>query len=45
MDVSDGSGPFYAGMYSMIEEPSDEMISGQQFEEGGNLYKVHRSAK
>ncbi len=37
--VDFGEGPTYFGLYTMIEDPSDEML-GQQFDDdAGNLYK------
>ena len=37
--VDSGQGPTYFGLYTMIEDPSDEML-GQQFDDdSGNLYK------
>jgi hypothetical protein len=36
--VDAGEGPVYFGLYTMIEDPSDQML-GDQLTEGGNLYK------
>ena len=37
--VDYGSGPIYYGLYTMIEDPSDEMLESQFSDKGGNLYK------
>jgi len=34
-----GQGPVYMGLYTMIEDPSDEMLEAQFGDGGGNLYK------
>jgi spore coat protein CotH len=34
-----GEGPVYFGLYTMIEDPSDEMIEAQFEDDSGNLYK------
>lgn len=34
-----GEGPVYFGLYTMIEDPSDEMLGVQFDDDGGNLYK------
>jgi spore coat protein CotH len=37
--VDFGSGPIYFGLYTMIEDPSDQMLASQFGGRGGNLYK------
>jgi spore coat protein H len=37
--IDTGSGPVYWGLYSMIEDPSDQMLTYQFEDDGGNLYK------
>jgi spore coat protein CotH len=37
--IDTGSGPFYMGMYTIIEEPDDHMIDAQLGNDSGNLYK------
>ena len=37
--VDHGEGPVYFGLYTMIEDPSDEMLDVQFEDGGGNLYK------
>ncbi len=37
--VDFGTGPVYFGLYTMIEDPSDELIGVQFDDDGGNLYK------
>jgi spore coat protein CotH len=39
IDVGDGNGPVYWGLYSMIEDPSDQMLDEQFTDGSGNLYK------
>ncbi|MET0340297.1 MAG: CotH kinase family protein [Polyangiales bacterium] len=34
-----GSGPEYWGLYTMVEDPSDQMITAQFSDDSGNLYK------
>ncbi len=34
-----GEGPVYMGLYTMIEDPSDEMLEAQFGDDSGNLYK------
>jgi spore coat protein H len=37
--VDHGDGPVYFGLYTMIEDPSDKMISHEYPDASGNLYK------
>jgi hypothetical protein len=37
--VDVGAGPVYFGLYTMIEDPSDELLGVQFDDDGGNLYK------
>lgn len=37
--VDSGNGPVYWGLYSMLEDPSDEMLKAQFEDSDGNLYK------
>lgn len=37
--VDFGEGPVYFGLYTMIEDPSDEMLGVQFDDDSGNLYK------
>lgn len=37
--VDAGEGPVYWGVYTMIEDPSDQMIEAQFADKSGNLYK------
>jgi hypothetical protein len=37
--VDVGAGPVYWGLYTMIEDPSDQMIEAQFEDKSGNLYK------
>ena len=37
--VDVGDGPIYFGLYTMIEDPSDEMLGAQFGDDDGNLYK------
>lgn len=37
--VDYGEGPVYFGLYTMIEDPSDEMLDAQFADGSGNLYK------
>jgi hypothetical protein len=37
--VDAGEGPVYWGLYTMIEDPSDQMIEAQFEDKSGNLYK------
>jgi hypothetical protein len=37
--VDAGEGPVYWGLYTMIEDPSDQMIEAQFADKSGNLYK------
>jgi spore coat protein H len=37
--VDAGEGPVYWGLYTMIEDPSDQMIEAQFKDKSGNLYK------
>lgn len=37
--IDTGTGPFYMGMYTIIEEPEDHMIETQVGDDSGNLYK------
>jgi spore coat protein H len=37
--VDVGGGPVYWGLYTMIEDPSDQMIEAQFADKSGNLYK------
>ncbi|MBT6179844.1 MAG: CotH kinase family protein [Deltaproteobacteria bacterium] len=37
--VDFGEGPTYFGLYTMIEDPSDEMLETQFDDDSGNLYK------
>ena len=39
IDVNDGNGAVYWGLYSMIEDPSDQMLEEQFGSDSGNLYK------
>jgi spore coat protein H len=39
IDVGDGNGAVYWGLYAMIEDPSDQMLDEQFGSESGNLYK------
>ncbi|MGD1831448.1 MAG: CotH kinase family protein [Spirochaetaceae bacterium] len=39
IDVNDGNGAVYWGLYAMIEDPSDQMLSVQFGSDSGNLYK------
>jgi hypothetical protein len=39
VDCGDGEGPVYWGLYSMIEDPSDQMLEEQFTDDTGNLYK------
>lgn len=39
IDCGDGDGPVYWGLYSMIEDPSDQMLDEQFSDGSGNLYK------
>lgn len=34
-----GEGPVYFGLYTMIEDPSDDMLTAQFGDDSGNLYK------
>jgi spore coat protein H len=34
-----GNGPFYMGMYTLIERPEDHMLDSQLVDDSGNLYK------
>lgn len=42
--VDNGSGPVYWGLYTMIEDPSDEMLKVQFDDNDGNLYKPEGEA-
>jgi spore coat protein H len=37
--VDSGSGPTYWGLYTMIEDPADQLIEAQFNDKSGNLYK------
>ena len=37
--VDSGEGPVYFGLYTMIEDPSNKMLSSQFDDDSGNLYK------
>ena len=37
--IDTGSGPVYWGLYTMIEDPSDQMLTYQFEDDSGNLYK------
>ena len=39
VDVSDGNGPQYWGLYTMIEDPSNKMLDSQFADASGNMYK------
>jgi spore coat protein CotH len=39
IDVGDGNGSVYWGLYAMIEDPADQMLSQQFGSNSGNLYK------
>lgn len=39
IDVNDGNGAVYWGLYAMIEDPSDQMLTEQFGDDSGNLYK------
>ena len=42
--VDFGEGPVYFGLYTMIEDPSDEMLAAQYGSADGNLYKPEGDA-
>ncbi|MET0389431.1 MAG: CotH kinase family protein [Polyangiales bacterium] len=37
--VNAGSGPVYWGLYTMIEDPADQLVEAQFTDKSGNLYK------
>ena len=39
MDIGDGNGPVYAGLYTMVEDLSNKFLDSQFKDDGGNLYK------
>ncbi|MCO4762323.1 MAG: CotH kinase family protein [Myxococcales bacterium] len=39
LDIGDGKGVFYAGLYTVIEDPSDAMLEREFGDDSGNLYK------
>ncbi len=39
LDIGDGKGAFYAGLYTVIEDPSDAMMTRIYGDDSGNLYK------
>jgi spore coat protein CotH len=39
LDVGDGNGQVYAGLYTMVEDLSDDFLKSQFEDDNGNLYK------
>jgi hypothetical protein len=39
LDVGDGNGKVYAGLYTMVEDLSDDFLKSQFEDDNGNLYK------
>ena len=39
LDIGDGNGPTYAGLYTMVEDLSNKFLDSQFKDDSGNLYK------
>jgi len=42
VDMGDGAGPTYWGLYTMIEDPTDAMMDRVYGDDSGNMYKPER---